>query len=74
MIYKVYSIQDTLLGFNAPFIMPNEAIAKRSYVLEAKKNENSLDLRLYEIGEFNDETGEITPKVPTQIMGGLEHE
>lgn len=74
MMYKVYSIQDTLMGFNAPFIMPNEAIAKRSYVQNAKKNENSLDLRLYEIGTFDDETGEIIPKTPTQIMGGIEHE
>lgn len=70
MVYKLYSIQDTMIGFNAPYIQVNEEVAKREYKNFLKANPNAPDMRLFMIGEFDDETGTLTTMVPTQIMGG----
>lgn len=70
MIYNLYSIQDTLIGFNAPYIQVNEEVAKREYRNFLKKNPNAPDMRLYCIGQFDDETGTLTSQIPVQIEGG----
>lgn len=71
MVYNLYTIQDVMIGFNAPFIMKNDEIAKREYRNFLDGNKNSADMRLYRIGTFNDDTGEITPEVtPILIEGG----
>lgn len=70
MVYKMYSIQDTMVGFNAPFIMVNEEVAKREYKNFLKANPNAPDMRLFVIGEFDDETGTLTTMVPQCIEGG----
>lgn len=75
MIYNLYSIQDTLVGFNAPYIMVNEEVAKREYSNFLKKTPNPTDMRLFKIGTFDDATGTIVGEIPVQIMGGgEEHE
>lgn len=70
MKYNMYSIQDTMIGFNAPFIMINEEVAKREYHNFLKKNPNAPDMRLFKIAEFDDETGVINGLIPEQIEGG----
>lgn len=70
MIYNLYSIQDTLVGFNAPFIMVNENVAKREYQHYLETSKNPEDMRLFKIGTFDDASGTIIGKTPTQIMGG----
>ena len=74
MKVPMFSIQDTMIGFNAPFVMVNEEAAKRAYVNAEKKDPDSKDKRLFVIGNFDDETGTIEPVTPYQIMGGIEHE
>lgn len=74
MNVPVFSIQDTMIGFNAPFIMVNEEAAKRAYINAEKKDPDSKDKRLFVIGSFDDETGSLQPVTPYQIMGGIEHE
>lgn len=70
MVYNLYAIQDTLIGFNAPFIMVNEEVAKREYKNFLETSKNPSDLRLFKIGTFEDETGTIIGEIPKQIMGG----
>lgn len=70
MIYNLYSVQDTLIGFNAPFIMANDEIAVREYRTFLGKNAHPEDMRLYKIGLFNDENGTIEHIAPVQIQGG----
>lgn len=72
MEYNIYSIQDTMIGFNAPFIMKNDDIAKREYRNFLNNNPNSKDMRLYRLGKFDDESGEIHAEVPKIIEGGAE--
>lgn len=70
MIYSMYAIQDTMIGFNAPFIMVNEDVAKREYNNFLKKNPNAPDMRLFKIATFDDATGTIIPIIPECIVGG----
>lgn len=70
MIYNLYTIQDVMIGFNAPFIMKNDEIAKREYRNFLENNPNKEDMRLFRVGKFNDETGEVTPEVTPQLVEG----
>lgn len=67
MIYPMYSVRDRLVGFNAPFIMPNEDVAKRAFKQRLEKDPNSEDLELYKVGKFDDETGKIESELPVMV-------
>ena len=72
MIYNMYAVQDVMVGFNAPFIMVNENVAKREYAnfLKSQKCTNPTDMRLFKVGTFDDATGTIVGIVPEQFVGG----
>ena len=72
MIYNLYAIQDVMVGFNAPFIMVNENVAKREYAnfLKSPSCKNPTDMRLFKIGTYDDATGTVLPLTPEQIVGG----
>lgn len=73
MVYKIYTVRDALVGYNAPFIMVNEDVAKREFrTLCEKKKEVADDLSLWEIGSFDDETGTIIPLIPEMVKFGKE--
>lgn len=72
MIYNMYSIQDTMIRFNAPYIMVNEEVAKREYNNFLKKTPNPTDMRLFKVATFDDTTGTVVPIIPEMIMGGGE--
>lgn len=71
MTYGIYSIQDTLIGFNAPFIMSNDEVAKREYHNYLNNTPNSEDMRLFYLGTFDDTNGKIENVTPVQVEGGL---
>ena len=73
MIYKLYAVQDTLIGFSQPYIMVNEDVAKRDYKERLKVNPHASDMRLFEIGTFDDATGTIIGETPKCILGGIEN-
>lgn len=75
MIYTLYSIQDTMVGFNAPFLMVNDNVAKREYANFLKTTKNPTDMRLFKIASFDDATGTIIP-LPAieQLIGGGDNE
>lgn len=70
MIYSLYSVQDVMVGFNAPFIMVNDNVAKREYANWLKSQKNPTDMRLFKVGTFDDATGTVLPLTPEQILGG----
>lgn len=72
MIYDLYAIQDVMVGFNAPFIMVNENVAKREYNNFLERTKNPTDMRLFKVGTFDDATGTVLPLTPECIMGGGE--
>lgn len=74
MKYNIYSIQDVMVGFNAPFIMKNDELALRSYKSFLKDNAYSADMRLFRLGTFDEETGAIEGEaVPVLLQGGIEN-
>lgn len=69
MKLKIYSIKDTKIGFMQPFYQANQAVAVRAFnnAVNSKEinniNQNLDDMELWELGEFDDQTGEIKSEV-----------
>lgn len=74
MKQTLYAIQDVLVGFNAPIIAANDEAMSRDYKIWAGKAPNGSDMRLFKVGEYDTETGEITPIVPQCMIGGITNE
>lgn len=65
---KIYAVKDTIVGtFMVPFYQHNEAEARRGFELAINSNGEIAklykDLQLFELGEFNEITGEIKSEV-----------
>ena len=67
MKYNLYAVRDRLVGFNAPFIMPNEEVAKRAFKQRIEKDPNAEDLELYRVGNYDDDTGIIVSEQPVMV-------
>lgn len=72
----VYSMRDQLSGFLTPSFELNDQIATRNFSYAIKKPDTLLfasakDFDLLKIGEFDTDTGELTPLSPTVVCQGL---
>ena len=73
MITKIYAIKDTKIGFTAPFVMQNDAVAVRAFSGMAQSQQPNQvntypdDKELWTMGEYNDQTGEIIPTKPKYV-------
>lgn len=67
MIYAIYSINDALTGFASPTLQNNDAAAMRSFAEVFKDVFSPADYSLWKIGNFDTDTGEIIPDVPTIV-------
>lgn len=70
-IFTVYDVQAETFG--QPFFMQSEGIALRSFHEAALNPESEIskypdDYVLYAIGEYNDDTGHITPQEPKRLQ------
>lgn len=69
MKLKIYSIKDTKIGYMQPFYQNNEAVAVRSLANAVNSpqlnniNQNLEDMELWQLGTFDDQTGEITSEI-----------
>lgn len=75
MIYEMYSIRDTMTGFQQPMMMPNDNVAKRAFLHGlADTNEwpYTENYELYHVGTFDDQTGQIQPMMPELLAGGTD--
>lgn len=70
MILPLVAIEDVFTGFGTPRAVTNIESAKRDFRLIDQDDPRHGDLRLYHIGEFNTETGEIKSKKPEILMKG----
>lgn len=72
MIYPLYSIRDSLVGYGIPFSCDNDAVAMR-YFNQACSQPNSIyalnrnNFDLYSIGTFDTASGEIESAVPRYV-------
>lgn len=75
MKYPVYSIRDVKVGFMAPNVDQSDQTAVRQFAFELN-NRNGImnfvpkDFDLYKIGEFEQESGVITPCIPVLVVNG----
>lgn len=73
MKLNVYSVHDRKAAvFARPFIAPNDGMALRSYAAAKMDPTTELskfpeDFALYRLGSFDDESGELSPVVPTVV-------
>lgn len=70
MILPLVAIEDVFTGFGTPRAVTNLESAKRDFRLLDQDDPRHGDLRLYHLGEFNTETGEIKAKKPEILMKG----
>lgn len=60
----MYAFRDTKIGFMQPFLQQNEAVALRTLKMAVNDEKSQIramteDIQLYQIGTFDDETGEV---------------
>ncbi len=70
MILPLVAIEDVFTGFGTPRAVTNIEAAKRDFKLLDQDDPRHGDLRLYHLGEFDTETGEIKSKKPEILMKG----
>lgn len=74
MRYCLYAVEDVCAGFGDPVTCVKEELAKREFINRCKKSMNPEDMRLYRLGSFETETGEIFAEKPELILKGEPHE
>uniref|UniRef100_A0AAU8AZM5 Nonstructural protein n=1 Tax=Dulem virus 171 TaxID=3145648 RepID=A0AAU8AZM5_9VIRU len=72
MKYPVFAIRDSKVGFLSPTIDENAFTATRNFehaVMNPQSvmNSHPADYSLYEIGQFDTETGELIPSMAKHI-------
>ena len=76
MMFSVYAVRDSLLGFGMPLLRDNDAVASRSFEYDINHtdvyNTRPQDYQYYRIGMFNTETGELVPESPTLIASAID--
>ena len=60
----MYAFRDAKIGFMQPFLQQNEAVALRTLKMAVNDEKSQIramadDIQLYQIGTFDDETGEV---------------
>lgn len=71
--FNLYCVRDKVQGFGSIFCEPTEASAIRGfgYMINSGNGLMSYkpdDYDLYVIGEYNTDTGVVTPKVPVEMV------
>lgn len=74
MRYCLYAVEDVCAGYGDPVTVVKEELAKREFLNRCKKSMNPEDLRLYRLGSYETETGEIFPEKPELILKGVANE
>lgn len=73
MIHRIFSVLDLKIGaYASPFFMPTVAAAKRAFSGACNDPSTMLykhpeDFSLYLLGEFDDESGAVTPVQPENL-------
>lgn len=77
MKFSIYAIRDIYTGFMSPTCDANDSAAVRNFQ-HAVMQPHSLmhshpqDYSLYKVGEFETDTGEVTPCLPVHLFEAKE--
>ena len=74
---NIYAFRDTKIGFMQPFLQQNEAVAMRTLKMAVNDEHSQIrnraeDIQLYQLGTFDDDTGEIVPEVKF-VANAIDH-
>lgn len=74
---NIYAFRDTKIGFMQPFLQQNEAVAMRTLKMAVNDEHSQIrnmaeDIQLYQLGTYDDDTGEIVPEVKF-IANAIDH-
>lgn len=73
MMLHLYAVRDIKAqAFGRPFTIANNAMAFRAFVAAQQDSSSEMskypeDFQLYQLGSFDDQTGEIIPFNPTLV-------
>lgn len=75
MIVNLYSVRDSITTYKLPWPARNDADALRTFRNTVSDPSSDLyrirnDVQLWHVGEYNDETGEISGKLEFITNGG----
>lgn len=75
MILEMYAIKDELAGTFGNIMVINPKVAQRTFhwLTEETEKQDCDDKRIYKLGMYNTETGEISPQVP-ELVYNIEQE
>lgn len=75
MIIEMYAIKDELAGTFGNIMVINPKVAQRTFhwLTEETEKQDCDDKRIYKLGMYNTETGEIAPQVP-ELVYNIEQE
>ena len=64
----IYAFKDTKIGFMQPFLQQNQSVAIRTLRMAVNDEHSQIkgmaeDIQLYQLGTYDDETGEFVPIV-----------
>lgn len=76
MIYPMHAIKDTKTGFLQPTCDINQETAVRNFAQAVNRKDTIMgfspsDFELYKVGEYDTESGIITPCPADFICGGM---
>ena len=75
MILEMYAIKDELAGTFGNIMVINPKVTQRTFrwLTEETEKQDCDDKRIYKLGMYNTETGEIAPQVP-ELVYNIEQE
>ena len=75
MILEMYAIKDELAGTFSNIMVINPKVTQRTFhwLTEESEKQDCDDKRIYKLGMYNTETGEIAPQVP-ELVYNIEQE
>lgn len=75
MILEMYAIKDELAGTFGNIMVINPKVTQRTFhwLTEETEKQDCDDKRIYKLGMYNTETGEIAPQVP-ELIYNIEQE
>lgn len=74
MKFGIYCVRDVKSGFQTPTAQVNDAVAVRGFASAVINSDSVLfthasDFALYKVGEFDSDSGRITPlELPVELM------
>ena len=68
MIFPMYAVRDSLIGFSMPVIRDNDAVASRAFEFDCNRDDSPYrshpeHFQLYYIGDYDTDNGDIDPAV-----------